>query len=41
MQQPAFREHMSYDPAMQFNHAEECIYSQVKSGDCWWNEQVR
>jgi hypothetical protein len=35
MQQPAFMEHMSYAPAMEFNDAEECIYSEVKSPDCW------
>ena len=40
MQQPAFREHMSYAPAKEFNEAEERIYSEVKSGDWWWNEQV-
>jgi hypothetical protein len=34
-------EHMSYAPAMEFNDAEECIYSEVKSPDCWWHEQVR
>ena len=41
MQQPAFREHMSYAPAKEFNDAEERIYSEVKSSDWWWNEQVR
>ena len=41
MQQPAFREHMSYGPAKEFIDAEECIYSEVKSSDWWWNEQVR
>jgi hypothetical protein len=40
MQQPTFREHMSYTPAKKFNDAEECIYSEVKSSDWWWNEQV-
>jgi hypothetical protein len=40
-QQPAFREHMSYAPAMQFNDAKERIYSEVKSSDRSWNEQVR
>jgi len=40
VQQPAFREHMSYAPAKEFNDAEERIYSEVKSRDCWWNEQV-
>ena len=40
MQQPAFREHMSYAPAKEFNDAEERIYSEVKSSDRWWNEQV-
>jgi len=41
MQQPAFREHMSYAPAKEFNDAEQRIYSEVKSSDWWWNEQVR
>jgi len=41
MQQPAFREHMSYAPAKEFNDAEERIYSAVKSSDWWWNEQIR
>jgi len=41
MQQPGFREHMSYAPAKEFNDAEEHIYSEVKSSDWWWNEQVR
>jgi len=41
MQQPAFREHMAYAPAKKFNDAEERIYSEVKSSDWWWNEQVR
>jgi len=41
MQQPAFRQHMSYGPAKKFNDAEECIYSEEKSSDWWWNEQVR
>jgi hypothetical protein len=27
LQQPAFREHMSYAPLKEFNDAEECIYS--------------
>jgi len=40
MQQPAFREHMWYAPAKEFNDAEERIYSEVKSSDWWWNEQV-
>jgi len=41
MQPPAFSEHMSYAPANEFNDAEECIYSHMKSSDWWWNEQVR
>jgi len=41
MQQPAFREHKSYAPAKEFNDAEERIYSEMKSSDWWWNEQVR
>jgi hypothetical protein len=32
-QQPMFREHMSYAPAKEYNDAEECIYSEVKSSD--------
>jgi len=40
MQQPAFREHMLYAPAEEFNDAEECIYSVVKSSDWCWKEQV-
>jgi len=40
MPQPAFREHMSYGPATEFNDAEKRIYSEVKSSDCWSNEQV-
>ena len=40
MQQPAFREHISYAPAKEFNDAEDRIYSEVKSSDWWWNEQV-
>jgi hypothetical protein len=38
MQQPAFREHMSYTSAKEFNDAEERIYSEVKSSDWWCNE---
>jgi hypothetical protein len=34
MQQPAFREHMSYAPAKKYNYA-------VKSSDWCWNYQVR
>jgi len=41
MQQPAFREHISYAPAKEFNDAEERIYSEVQSSNWWWNEQVR
>ena len=41
MRQPTFREHMSYAPAIEFNDAEEHIYSEVKSSDKWRNEQVR
>jgi len=41
MQQPVFREHMSYAPPKQFNETEKWIYSEVKSSDWWWNEQVR
>jgi len=41
IQQPVFREHMSYAPAKEFNDAEERIYSELKSSDWWWNEQVR
>jgi hypothetical protein len=41
MQQPEFREPMSYAPANEFNDAEEYIYCKVKSSDWWWNEQVR
>jgi len=40
MQQPAFRDHMSYAPTKEFNDAEQGIYSEVKSSDWWWNEQV-
>jgi len=40
MQQPALREHISYAPAKQFNDDEERFYSEVKSSDWWWNEQV-
>jgi hypothetical protein len=40
MQQPAFREHMLYAPAKEFNDAEEHIYSEVKSSAWWWNEHV-
>jgi hypothetical protein len=40
MQQPAFMEHMSYAPAMQFHDAEDHISSEVKSGNWWLNEQV-
>jgi len=40
MKQPAFREHMPYAPAKEFDDAEERIYSEVKSSDWWWNEQV-
>jgi hypothetical protein len=38
MQQPAFKEHMSYAPAKKFNGSAERIYSEVKSSDWWWNE---
>jgi len=38
VEQPAFRDHMSYAPAKEFNDAEEWIYSEVKSSDGWWNE---
>jgi len=41
MQQPAFRDHLSYAPAKEFNDAEERIYSEVKTSNWWWNEQVR
>jgi len=41
MPQPEFREHMSFAPVKKFYDAEECIYSEVKSSDCRWNEQVR
>ena len=41
MQLPAFREHMSYASAKEFNDAEEPIYSGVKSSHWWWNEQGR
>jgi hypothetical protein len=40
MEQSEFMEHMSYAPAKEFNEAEECIYSEVKSSDRWWTEQV-
>jgi hypothetical protein len=40
MQQPVFREHMSYAPAKEFNDAKERIHSEVKSSDWWWNEEV-
>jgi len=40
MKQPALREHMLYAPTKEFNDAEERIYSEVKSSDWWWNEQV-
>jgi len=40
-QQPAFREHMSHAPAKELKDAEEGIYSELKSSDWWWNEQVR
>ena len=41
MQQPVFREHMSYAPAKEFNDAENRIYLEVNSSDWWGNEQVR
>jgi hypothetical protein len=31
---------MSYAPAKEFSDAEERIYSEEKSSDLWWNEQV-
>jgi len=31
---------MSHAPTKEFNDAEECIYSEVKSSNWWWNEQV-
>jgi hypothetical protein len=40
MQQPPFREVISCAPAKEFNHPEECIYSEAKSIDWWWNELV-
>jgi hypothetical protein len=33
MQQPAFREHMSYAPSKEFNDGEELIYAEGKSSD--------
>ena len=41
MQLSAIREHTPYAPAKEFNDAEDRIYSEVKSIDWWWNEQVR
>jgi hypothetical protein len=41
MQPPAFSEDMSYAPAKEFDDAEERIYSEVKSSNWWWNEEVR
>jgi hypothetical protein len=41
IQQPACRERMLNTPAMEFNKAEESIYSEVKSSNWWWNVQVR
>ena len=38
--QAAFREHISYAPTKGFIDAEDRIYSEVKSRDWWWNEQV-
>jgi len=40
MRQPAIREHMSHTPTKAFNDAEEHIYSDEKSSDWWWNDQV-
>jgi len=40
MKKLAFREHMSYAPAKEFNDAEECIYSEVKSSNWWCNDVV-
>jgi len=40
MQLAAFKEYMSYAPAKEFNDTDEHIYSEVKSSDWWWNEQV-
>ena len=37
---PEFRDLVSYAPAKDFNDAEECIHSEVKSSDCWWTAQV-
>jgi len=41
MHQPAFRDHMAYAPAKDFDDTEEYIYPEVKSCDWWCNEQVR
>jgi hypothetical protein len=41
MEQPVFREHMSYAPAKKVHDAEGRIYSEMKSSSCRWNEQVR
>jgi len=41
MQQAAFREHMSYAPAKEFNKEEESLYSDAKPCDGLWNEEVR
>jgi len=33
LQQPAFREHMSYAPAQEFTDADKCSYLEVKSSN--------
>jgi len=40
MQHSAIREHMFYAQVKALNEAEDCIYSEVKSNDWWWNEQI-
>lgn len=38
LQQPTFREYMSYTPAEEMNDVEERIHSMVKSSDRRWND---
>jgi hypothetical protein len=40
LRQPAYAEHLAYAPQQVFSSAGKRLYSEMNTGEWWWNEQV-
>jgi hypothetical protein len=39
--QRAFRESLVYAPVVEYNESDERMYGEMRTGDAWWETQVR